>query len=133
MTRRKLIIIVAATTALSALALGMARAHDLPKVATGYVANVLCSETFVSGQDPDRIFVDTTAAMPGARLITWAMDYKIDPVRQAIADTWPNSLDDSAARQEWGWNPDYDLPALVRDMLENLEKKLTVEEPQDAR
>ena len=41
-----------ATTALSALALTAARAHDVPKVATGFVANVICSETFVSGLDP---------------------------------------------------------------------------------
>jgi len=77
---------------------------------------------------PEILAAEIRQHIPG-----FAMDYKIDPVRQAIADTWPNSLDDSAARQEWGWNPDYDLPALVRDMLENLEKKLTVEEPQDAR
>ena len=56
------------------------------------------------------------------------MEYRIDPVRQAIADSWPNSLDDGAARQEWGWDPQYDLPAMVRDMLENLEKKLAAEE-----
>lgn len=56
------------------------------------------------------------------------MEYRIDPVRQAIADSWPNSLDDSAARQEWGWDPQYDLPAMVRDMLENLERKLAAEE-----
>jgi len=56
------------------------------------------------------------------------IDYKIDPMRQAIADSWPHSLDDSAARQEWGWDPQYDISALVRDMLENLEKKLKVEE-----
>ncbi len=78
MTRRKLILILATTTALSALALGAARARDLPKVATGFVASVLCSETFVSGQDPETIFTDTTAAMPGARLISWAMDYRLD-------------------------------------------------------
>ena len=78
MTRRKLMFILATTTALSALAFGVARAHDLPKVATGFVANVVCSETFVSGQDPDKIFADTTAAMPGARLITWAMDSRVD-------------------------------------------------------
>lgn len=52
------------------------------------------------------------------------IDYHIDPVRQAIADSWPNSLDDSAARSEWGWSPDYDLSAMVADMLENLRKKL---------
>lgn len=56
------------------------------------------------------------------------IDYRVDPVRQSIADTWPRSLDDSAARQEWGWNPQYDLAAMVRDMLENVEKKLAAEE-----
>ncbi|HYO15484.1 MAG TPA: L-threonine 3-dehydrogenase [Thermoanaerobaculia bacterium] len=54
----------------------------------------------------------------------FVLDYQIDPVRQAIADSWPNSLDDSAARSEWGWSPDYDLPAMVRDMLDNLRLKL---------
>ena len=87
MTRRKLIIIVATTTALSALAFGVARARDLPKVATGFVANVVCSETFVSGQDPDKVFADTTAAMPGAGLITWAMDYKVDRVAKDVMVT----------------------------------------------
>ncbi|HEV2846091.1 MAG TPA: L-threonine 3-dehydrogenase [Thermoanaerobaculia bacterium] len=52
------------------------------------------------------------------------IDYQVDPVRQAIADSWPNSLDDSAARSEWGWSPDYSLSAMVGDMLENLRKKL---------
>jgi nucleoside-diphosphate-sugar epimerase len=54
----------------------------------------------------------------------FVIDYHVDPVRQAIADSWPNSLDDSAARSEWGWAPDYDLPAMVRDMLDNLRLKL---------
>ncbi len=40
--------------------------------------------------------------------------------RQAIADSWPRSIDDSAAREEWGWKPDYDLPAMVKDMLDVL-------------
>jgi nucleoside-diphosphate-sugar epimerase len=52
------------------------------------------------------------------------IDYQIDPVRQAIADSWPNSLDDSAAREEWEWSPEYDLPSMVREMLENLGRKL---------
>jgi nucleoside-diphosphate-sugar epimerase len=50
-------------------------------------------------------------------------DYKPD-FRQDIADTWPKSLNDSAARDEWGWKPDYDLKAMVKDMIENLSKKL---------
>jgi nucleoside-diphosphate-sugar epimerase len=52
------------------------------------------------------------------------LDYNADPIRQAIADSWPDSLDDSAARQEWGWSPDYDLGAMVADMFENLGKKI---------
>ena len=52
------------------------------------------------------------------------IDYKIDKVRQSIANSWPNSLDDSAARREWGWDPQYDLDAMVGDMIENLQRKL---------
>lgn len=43
--------------------------------------------------------------------------------RQAIADSWPDSLDDSAAREEWGWMPDYDLTAMTKDMLKVLTKR----------
>ncbi len=50
----------------------------------------------------------------------FAIDYEVDPVRQAIADSWPDSIDDSAARREWGWRPEYDLAAMTRDMLEKL-------------
>jgi nucleoside-diphosphate-sugar epimerase len=42
--------------------------------------------------------------------------YKPD-YRQAIADSWPRSLDDSAAKEEWGWQPEYDLQAMTKDML----------------
>ena len=59
-----------------------------------------------------------------SRLPGFTMDYEIDPLRQSIADSWPNSLDDSAARNEWGWKPRYDLQSMVDDMLENLERKL---------
>lgn len=44
--------------------------------------------------------------------------------RQEIADSWPDRIDDSAARADWGWSPSYDLDAMVADMLENLEAKL---------
>jgi nucleoside-diphosphate-sugar epimerase len=43
--------------------------------------------------------------------------------RQAIADSWPASIDDSAAREEWGWKPDYDLAAMTADMLAALRKR----------
>jgi CubicO group peptidase (beta-lactamase class C family) len=87
MTRRKLIFILATTTALGALAFGAARARNLPTIATGFVANVLCSETFVSGQEPDKIFADTTAAMPGVGLITWGMAYRVDRQSKDVAVT----------------------------------------------
>jgi nucleoside-diphosphate-sugar epimerase len=54
----------------------------------------------------------------------FVIDYHVDPMRQAIADSWPNSLDDSAAREEWDWVPEYDLAAMVKDMLDNLRHKL---------
>ncbi|MGM0595693.1 MAG: L-threonine 3-dehydrogenase [Myxococcota bacterium] len=54
----------------------------------------------------------------------FSMDYEVDPVRQAIADSWPNSMDDSAAKEEWSWNPDYDLDAMTQDMLTTLKKRL---------
>lgn len=53
------------------------------------------------------------------------IDYEPD-FRQAIADSWPMSLDDRVAREEWGWKPDYDLPAMVKEMLDKLSKKLGV-------
>lgn len=46
--------------------------------------------------------------------------YRVDPVRQAIANSWPNSLEDYAARVEWGWEPEYDLERMTKDMLETL-------------
>jgi nucleoside-diphosphate-sugar epimerase len=52
------------------------------------------------------------------------IEYNVDPVRQAIAESWPNSLDDSAAREDWGWKPEYDLTTMTKDMLEKLSVKL---------
>jgi nucleoside-diphosphate-sugar epimerase len=54
----------------------------------------------------------------------FTLDFEVDPVRQAIADSWPDSLDDSAARQEWGWQPTFDLPAMTRDMLDHLRQRV---------
>ena len=58
------------------------------------------------------------------RVPGFTIDYEVDTRRQGIADSWPNSLDDSAARQEWDWAPRYDLGEMVDDMLENLGRKL---------
>lgn len=54
----------------------------------------------------------------------FTIDYKPD-FRQAIADSWPKSLDDSVARKEWGWKPKYDLASMTKDMLEKLAKKIS--------
>jgi len=54
----------------------------------------------------------------------FVMDYDVDPVRQAIADSWPNCMDDSAAREEWGWSPRYGLASMTQDMLEKLSQRL---------
>jgi nucleoside-diphosphate-sugar epimerase len=53
-------------------------------------------------------------------------EYKPD-FRQKIADSWPKSIDDSVARQEWGWKPKYDLVTMTKDMIEKLTKKLAIE------
>jgi nucleoside-diphosphate-sugar epimerase len=54
------------------------------------------------------------------------IDYDIDPVRQAIADSWPRSLDDTAAHADWDWKPRFDLAAMTQDMLARLKEKLKV-------
>jgi CubicO group peptidase (beta-lactamase class C family) len=87
-TRRNLLLILATTTVLCALAVSAARARDVPKIATGFVANILCSETFVSGQQPDRIFRETMTAMPGVGLISWAIDYQVDRTRKEATVTF---------------------------------------------
>src|SRR6185437_11827225 len=54
---------------------------------TGFVANVVCTETFVSGLDPARVFTETTSAMPGTGLISWALDYRVDRARKDVTVT----------------------------------------------
>ncbi|MCQ2278762.1 MAG: NAD-dependent epimerase/dehydratase family protein [Bacteroidales bacterium] len=69
--------------------------------------------------DPEIIFNAIKKYVP-----TFEMVYEPEPIKQAIADSWPNSLDDSCARKEWGWNPVYDLDKMTVDMLDCLKKKL---------
>ncbi len=68
---------------------------------------------------PKKLAAEIKKHIPG-----FEIDYDIDPVRQAIADSWPNSLDDSAARREWGWQPQYDLAEMTKDMLKVLGERL---------
>ncbi len=53
----------------------------------------------------------------------FTMDDRVDPVKESIARSWPNMLDDSCARDEWGWNPRWTLETMVPDMLEHIAKK----------
>ena len=69
--------------------------------------------------DPDEIFNAIKRYKPD-----FEMEYDVDPLKQGIADSWPDSLDDSCARAEWDWKPQYDLDAMTVDMLKNLEAKL---------
>ncbi|KGR92405.1 UDP-glucose 4-epimerase [Ureibacillus massiliensis 4400831 = CIP 108448 = CCUG 49529] len=52
------------------------------------------------------------------------MDYAVDPVRQGIAESWPNFIDPSAAKEEWGFTAAYDLEKMTADMIEKLSSKL---------
>ncbi|MCQ2130541.1 MAG: NAD-dependent epimerase/dehydratase family protein [Bacteroidales bacterium] len=54
------------------------------------------------------------------------MRYEIDPVRQSIADSWPDKLDDSCAREEWDWCPSYDLDSMTQDMIKCLKIKFDI-------
>jgi nucleoside-diphosphate-sugar epimerase len=54
------------------------------------------------------------------RVDGFIVDYRVDPERQAIADSWPRRVDDASAREEWGWTPRYDMDAMVDDMLHHL-------------
>ena len=74
--------------------------------------------------DPEIIYKKICEYVPGFK-----MEYDLDPLRQQIADSWPNSLDDSCARREWGWMPEFDLDGMTRDMLVNLREKLHIPAP----
>lgn len=52
------------------------------------------------------------------------MTYNVDPLKQSIADSWPDCLDDKCAREEWDWKPSYDLDGMTKDMLEKLPVRL---------
>ena len=67
---------------------------------------------------------EEVAAEIAGHIPEFTISYAVDPVRQGIADSWPNSIDDTAAREEWGWSPSHDLESMTSDMLEQLRRKL---------
>ena len=69
--------------------------------------------------DPEMLREKILERIPGFR-----MHYEIDPVRQAIAESWPDKMDDTCAREEWGWSPSFDLDAMADEMIGALRVKL---------
>ena len=69
--------------------------------------------------DPEGIFAAIRKYKPD-----FEMTYDVDPLKQSIATSWPDKMDDSCAREEWDWAPRYDLDTMTKDMLEKLSKKL---------
>ena len=69
--------------------------------------------------DPEGVFNAIKKYKP-----EFEMDYEVDPLKQANADSWPNSLSDVAAQQEWDWKAEYDLDKMTVDMLAKLREKL---------
>lgn len=69
--------------------------------------------------DPDKIYQEIRKHVPD-----FEMDYDVDPLKQANADSWPNSLDDTCARQEWDWKPEFDLSTMTTEMLQRLKIRL---------
>ncbi len=67
---------------------------------------------------PEEIFAEIKKNIP-----SFEMDYDVDPLKQSIADSWPDSLDDTCARQEWDWKPQYDLQSMTVDMIEKLKAR----------
>ncbi|MBP6067153.1 NAD-dependent epimerase/dehydratase family protein [Bacteroides sp.] len=68
---------------------------------------------------PETIFAAIKKHVPG-----FEMTYEVDALKQSIANSWPDSLDDTCARNEWGWKPMYDLESMTIDMLQKLRAKL---------
>jgi nucleoside-diphosphate-sugar epimerase len=68
---------------------------------------------------PEKIYAEIKKRVPD-----FEIEYQVDPLKQAIAESWPDSLDDTAAREEWGWRPNFGIGAMTRDMLEKLSAKL---------
>lgn len=69
--------------------------------------------------DPETIYNEIKKHKPDFEMI-----YDVDPLKQSIAESWPDRMDDSCARNEWDWKPQYDLSAMTKDMLEKLSERL---------
>lgn len=68
--------------------------------------------------DPEMIAAEIRKHIP-----EFTMNYDVDPMKQKIADSWPNYMNDSAAREEWGWSPEFNLQTMTADMLKVISEK----------
>jgi nucleoside-diphosphate-sugar epimerase len=68
---------------------------------------------------PEDIFAEIKKSIPD-----FTMTYEVDVLRQAIADSWPNKMDDSEARKQWGWQPEYDLVTMTKEMINKLSEQI---------
>lgn len=68
---------------------------------------------------PEQIYAAIKQQLPQFEMI-----YEVDPLIQTIADSWPDCLDDSCARAEWDWQPQYDINSMTTDMLQQLKKRI---------
>ena len=102
-----------------------------------YMPDCLKAFTMLLEANPDRLIhrnafnisamslaPEDIAAAIREEIPDFQLSFEVDPIRQAIADSWPNAMDDSCARREWDWSPDYDLESMTLDMLTQLRKRL---------
>jgi nucleoside-diphosphate-sugar epimerase len=68
--------------------------------------------------DPEENAAEIAKQIPG-----FEMTYNVDPIRQKIADSWPNSIDATAAKNEWGFKTEYDLAKMTKDMIDKLRQR----------
>ena len=68
---------------------------------------------------PETIYAEIKKLKPEFEMV-----YDVDPLKQSIAESWPDKMDDTCARREWGWAPLYDIRSMTSDMLDKLGKKL---------
>lgn len=94
-------------------------AVELMECDPGKLIHRNCFNVTAMSFDPEGIAASIRKVMPDFKL-----DYKVDPIKQAIAESWPNSMDDSAARAEWNWAPQFDLDKMTEDMFAKLSLKL---------
>jgi nucleoside-diphosphate-sugar epimerase len=71
--------------------------------------------------EPSQIAAEIKKHIP-----TFEISYNVDPIRQAIANSWPESIDDTAAKEEWGFKAEYNLASMTNEMLQKLKEKLNL-------